>query len=50
MILVKRGTLAVMLVIAAALGVAVLSTSKGILSDRKAREAAVGGELVCEVW
>ena len=32
------------------LGVAVLSTSKGILSDRAAREASVGGELVCEVW
>ena len=32
------------------LGVAVLSTSRGILSDRGAREAAVGGELVCEVW
>jgi small subunit ribosomal protein S8 len=32
------------------LGVAVLSTSRGVLSDRGAREAAVGGELVCEVW
>ena len=32
------------------LGVAVLSTSKGILSDRAAREASVGGEFVCEVW
>jgi small subunit ribosomal protein S8 len=32
------------------LGVAVLSTSKGILSDRAAREASVGGELLCEVW
>jgi small subunit ribosomal protein S8 len=32
------------------LGVAVLSTSRGILSDRGAREAAVGGEFVCEVW
>ena len=32
------------------LGVAVLSTSKGILSDGAAREAAVGGELLCEVW
>jgi len=28
----------------------VLSTSRGILSDRGAREAAVGGEVVCEVW
>ena len=32
------------------LGLAVLSTSKGILSDRAAREASVGGELLCEVW
>ena len=32
------------------LGVAVLSTSKGILSDREAREQNVGGELLCEVW
>jgi small subunit ribosomal protein S8 len=32
------------------LGIAVLSTSKGILSDRAAREASVGGEVVCEVW
>ena len=30
--------------------VSVLSTSKGILSDRAAREASVGGELLCEVW
>ncbi len=32
------------------LGVAVISTSKGILSDRAAREGSVGGEVVCEVW
>jgi small subunit ribosomal protein S8 len=32
------------------LGVAVLSTSKGILSDKDAREQNVGGELLCEVW
>jgi small subunit ribosomal protein S8 len=32
------------------LGIAVLSTSKGVLSDRAARDAAVGGELLCEVW
>jgi len=32
------------------LGVAVISTSKGILSDRDARDQHVGGELVCEVW
>ena len=32
------------------LGVAVISTSRGILSDADAREAQVGGEVVCEVW
>jgi small subunit ribosomal protein S8 len=32
------------------LGVAVLSTSKGVLSDTEAREHGVGGEVVCEVW
>ncbi len=34
----------------AGMGVAVMSTSKGIMSDRAAREASVGGEVVCEVW
>jgi small subunit ribosomal protein S8 len=32
------------------LGVAILSTSRGVLSDVSAREASVGGEVVCEVW
>ena len=32
------------------LGMAVMSTSKGILCDRDAREAKVGGEVICEVW
>lgn len=32
------------------LGIAVLSTPKGVISDRVARESSVGGELVCEVW
>jgi small subunit ribosomal protein S8 len=32
------------------LGVAVISTSRGVLSDREAREQNVGGELLCEVW
>ena len=32
------------------LGLAVLSTSRGVLSDRAAREARLGGELLCEVW
>lgn len=32
------------------LGMAVLSTSRGVLCDRDAREQKVGGELICEVW
>ena len=32
------------------LGVAVLSTSHGVISDREARKLNVGGELLCEVW
>ena len=32
------------------LGVAVISTSKGVLSDSQARDQAVGGEVICEVW
>lgn len=32
------------------LGVSVLSTSRGVMSDRKARSEKVGGELLCKVW
>ena len=32
------------------LGVTILSTNRGLLTDRQAREAGVGGELVCRVW
>ena len=32
------------------LGVAILSTSKGILTDRTARREGVGGEVLCSVW
>lgn len=32
------------------LGIAVLSTSKGIMTDRKARKEGVGGEVICYVW
>jgi small subunit ribosomal protein S8 len=32
------------------LGVAVLSTSKGLMTDRRARKENVGGELLCTVW
>ena len=32
------------------LGISVLSTNKGVMSDRSAREQHVGGEILCEVW
>jgi small subunit ribosomal protein S8 len=32
------------------LGVAIISTSKGVLADHKARREHVGGELLCTVW
>jgi len=31
-------------------GIAVLSTTAGILTDREARKRGVGGEIICEVW
>lgn len=31
-------------------GIAILSTSKGILTDKEASEAKVGGEILCNVW
>jgi small subunit ribosomal protein S8 len=32
------------------LGIAIISTSSGILTDREARKNGVGGELLCTVW
>jgi small subunit ribosomal protein S8 len=32
------------------LGLAILSTSKGVVSDREARRLGVGGEVICRVW
>jgi len=32
------------------LGVAIVSTSQGLLTDQRCREAGVGGEVVCKVW
>ena len=32
------------------LGVAVVSTSKGLLTDREARRQRIGGEVLCYVW
>ena len=32
------------------MGIAILSTSKGVVSDKKARLFKVGGEVICQVW
>jgi small subunit ribosomal protein S8 len=32
------------------LGVAIVSTSQGVMTDREARTAGVGGEVLCNVW
>jgi small subunit ribosomal protein S8 len=32
------------------MGIAILSTSKGMMTDRAARQAGVGGEIICYVW
>jgi small subunit ribosomal protein S8 len=32
------------------LGVSILSTNEGVLSNREAREKRVGGEVLCTVW
>ena len=32
------------------LGIAILSTSQGVMTDREARTKGVGGEVLCEVW
>jgi small subunit ribosomal protein S8 len=32
------------------MGIAILSTNHGILTDREARAKGVGGEVLCEVW
>jgi small subunit ribosomal protein S8 len=31
-------------------GISILSTSKGIMADKEARELSLGGELLCNVW
>lgn len=36
--------------VAAGLGVAIISTSKGVMTDRAARAAGVGGEVICTVF
>lgn len=37
-------------VIKSGMGVAILSTSKGIITDNTARKAGVGGEILCTIW
>jgi len=32
------------------LGIAVISTSRGLMTDKQAREAKLGGEVLCEIW
>ncbi len=32
------------------LGITILSTSKGIMTDKQAREGGIGGEIICQVW
>ena len=32
------------------LGISVLSTSQGLMTDREARKRKVGGEILCRVW
>ncbi len=32
------------------LGIAIMSTSRGVMTDRQARKLGVGGEVICEVW
>ena len=32
------------------MGIAIVSTNQGLLTDREARERRVGGEILCQVW
>jgi small subunit ribosomal protein S8 len=32
------------------MGISILSTSRGIMTDRKARQENVGGEILCNIW
>ncbi len=34
----------------AGLGITILSTSRGVMTDRDARRSGIGGEVLCEVW
>ncbi len=37
-------------IVLSGLGIAIISTSKGLMTDEEARKAGVGGEFVCEIW
>ncbi|MBM7559929.1 30S ribosomal protein S8 [Marinitoga litoralis] len=37
-------------VVKGGMGISIISTSKGVLTDKEARELGVGGELICYVW
>jgi small subunit ribosomal protein S8 len=32
------------------MGIAIISTSRGVMTDKKARQEKVGGEVLCQVW
>jgi small subunit ribosomal protein S8 len=32
------------------LGISIVTTSKGVMTDRQAREQALGGEVICTIW
>jgi small subunit ribosomal protein S8 len=32
------------------MGISILSTSKGLLTDKEARKSNAGGELLCQIW
>ncbi|HOB23050.1 MAG TPA: 30S ribosomal protein S8, partial [Bacillota bacterium] len=32
------------------LGIAIISTSKGLMTDKQARDAGIGGEVMCYIW
>ena len=32
------------------LGIRIISTSRGVISDREARQRKLGGEVLCEIW
>jgi len=36
--------------VSSGMGISILSTSRGVMTDREARKQRVGGELLCEVW